>query len=175
MTNPVLFHVRDYRGATIEDLDIKPALSINPTTNINIALEIAFENEFTYLPVIHEENKRLLGVLNVGLLRDNPNKLNTSFLKPIVKNYMIWFNQKSREFYEKQDIKPVEPVRNRTIMKPRAKKYKVLTPWTPLEQLADFFNNGIYFAIITNDEGNFVYGVATPEDLTKYENSRPRL
>lgn len=183
MTKPILFHIRDYRGATVEDLDIKPAKSINPTTHISVAIEIAFEHEFTYLPVIHESNKKLLGVINVEDLRQNPKKAHSSFLKPIVKNYMIWFNQKARENYEKekltsdqnQEQQQQQTHINATIKKPQGKSFSIITPWTPLEELSKFFNTGIYFAIITNDEGTFVYGVATPEDLIRYENSRPRL
>lgn len=174
----ILFHVRDYRGATVEDLDIRPAISVNPSTDLNIALEIAYENEFTFLPVIHESNKKLLGVLNVQELRSKPEKYQKGFLKPIVKHYMVWFHQKAREKYEAEDhSKATSTALSTTIVKPvsKGKKYQVITPWTPLEKLAKFFNSGIYFAIITNENSNFVYGVATPEDLIKYENSRPRL
>lgn len=183
-----LFHVRDYRGATVEDLDIKPALSINPISSLDQALEISYENEFTYLPVIHETNKRLLGILNIESLKNDPSKYKRSFLAPIAKNHMLWFNQKAKENYEKehQQIQERGEIKsgskstsvNTKILKPRSPKgarFDVITPLTPLEDLAAFFNKGIYFAIITNDEGNFVYGVATPEDLIKYENSRPRL
>lgn len=178
MTNPVLFHIKDYRGATVEDLDIKPAISINPTTNLNVALEIAFEHEFTYLPVIHEGNKRLLGVINIEALRTHPEKFRSSFLKPIVKHYMIWFHQRARENYEKEAHDEGQATAlNTTIKTPRTKgkRFDILTPWTPLEKLAEFFNSGNYFAIVTNYEGTFVYGVVTPEDLSRYENSRPRL
>lgn len=174
--NPKLFHIVDYRGATVEDLDIRPAISINPLTPLERAIEVSFENEFTYLPVIHETNKRLLGVLNVENFKVDPLKLRNSFLKPITKNYMLWFSHKARANYEKENlVKQTTPL-NSKILKPRlAKKYKVLTPLTPLEDLALFFNTGNYFAIITNGDGNLVYGVVTPEDLIKYEHSRPRL
>ncbi|ODV80182.1 uncharacterized protein CANTADRAFT_229311 [Suhomyces tanzawaensis NRRL Y-17324] len=177
--NPTLFHVRDYRGATIEDLDIKPAISINPSTHLQEALEISFENEFTYLPVIHEANRRLLGVLNIEDLKKNTEQILKSSLKPLTKNYMVWFHQKAREKYEAEVSSEVNKTPlNSTIMKPRTgggKRYSVLTPMSPLEGLAKFFNLGQYFAIVTNDNGNFVYGVATPEDLIRYENSRPKL
>lgn len=179
----VLFHIRDYRGATVEDLDIRPAISINPLMGIQDALEIAFENEFTYLPVIHEENKRLLGILNVEDLKKDSSKVSRSFLKPIVKNYMFWFHRIAKERYEKEHDANSTTTSTTTsattvktkMLKPRNKKYNVITPLTPLEELAAFFNKGVYFAIITNAEENFVYGVATPEDLIKYENSRPKL
>ncbi|ODV66891.1 hypothetical protein HYPBUDRAFT_148670 [Hyphopichia burtonii NRRL Y-1933] len=181
--NVVLFHTRDYRGATVEDLDIAPAVSINPSTSLDQALEISFENEFTFLPVIHESNKRLLGILNIESLKKDPSKYKRSFLKPVAVNYMLWFHQKSRENYEREQQEvnnqgTTKTSLNTTMLKPKSpkgKKYSVITPMTPLEELARFFNQGNYFAIITNDKGNFVYGVATPEDLIRYEKSRPRL
>ncbi|KAK6454392.1 uncharacterized protein RJT20DRAFT_130513 [Scheffersomyces xylosifermentans] len=177
------FQTRDYRGAVIEDLDIRPAISINPTTTIQEALEISYENEFTYLPVIHESNRRLLGVLNVEELKQNQEKNKRSILQPLTKNYMLWFSQKSRERYEQEHADNGEKIPdktplNSTILKPRSPKGKtfhVLTPFTQLEFLAAFFNTGSYFAIITNENGNFVYGVATPDDLRKFENARPKL
>lgn len=181
-STPVLFHTRDYRGATIEDLDIAPAISINPTTLLEVAIEISYENEFSYLPVIHEVNRKLLGILNVGSLRTNPSQLKKTTLSPIAKNYMLWFHHKARQTYERESQQrgndTSQTALKATIKRPTAasgRKYDVLTPLTPLEDLALFFNRGIYFAIITNSEGTMVYGVATPEDLTKYENSRPRL
>lgn len=175
MTRPVLFHTRDYRGATVEDLDIKPAISITPRTLVYEALEISFENEFTYLPVVHEQNKKLLGILNVGLLRTNQEQIQKSSVEPIAMNYMTWFHQGARQKYKEQRESTLE-LKSSRIFKPNGgKSYVVITPMTPLEDLASFFNSGQYFAIITNHDGIIVYGVATPEDLIKYENSRPKL
>ncbi|KAK6199914.1 uncharacterized protein RJT21DRAFT_37635 [Scheffersomyces amazonensis] len=174
-----IFQVRDYRGATIEDLDVRPAISINPTTSIDEAIEISYEYEFDFLPVIHEANRKLLGVLNVKELIENAEKIRKSPLKPITRNYMLWFHQKARQNYDQEheeDISPKKTPVYSTIYKPGgSKKYSVLTPITPLEELAAFFNSGNYFAIITNGRGDFVYGVATPEDLKKFESSRPKL
>lgn len=175
---PKLFHIVDYRGATVEDLDIRPAISINPSTPLDRAIEVSFEHEFTYLPVIHETNKRLLGVLNVEQIKGNAQKLRKSALKPITKNYMLWFNPNARAKYEQEIITKNTTPLNLKILKPKASKgksFQVLTPLTPLEGLAQFFNTGNFFAIITNGDGNLVYGVVTPEDLIKYEHSRPRL
>lgn len=176
------FTRRDYRGATIEDLNIMPAMSINPTTSITRALEISFENEFTYLPVIHEKNKKLLGVLNVEHLRNNPDLVARNDLNPIVKTFMFWFNNKARVKYEaeqKDGTGSTEPTPvNTKIITPYgngSKHYTVLTPFTPLEDLAAFFNSGNFFAIITENDGKFVYGVTTPDDLRKYEKARPKL
>lgn len=178
--SPVLFKQRDYRGATVEDLDIKPAISINPSTLLDEALEISFEHEFSYLPVINESNKKLLGIFDVESVKNNkqhhPNQ-------PTVSSTMLWFNQKARENYLKQmDAQQNQGTKlktapNSTIKKPQSKGkgYYIITPDTALEQLAEFFNSGVYFALITNGEGTIVYGVATPEDLEKFEKARPKL
>lgn len=160
----------------MEDLDIRPAISINPSTSLNRAFEVSFENEFTYLPVISEHDKRLLGVLNVEDLEKNKLQANASAL--ITKNFMLWFNLRAKENYEKIAVSKNSTPINSKILRPRlgeGKKFHVLTPLTPLEELADFFNANNFFAIITNGAGNLVYGVVTPEDLTKYEQSRPKL
>lgn len=175
--NPRLFHIVDYRGAVIEDLDIRPAISINPSTTIDRAIHVSFENEFTFLPVIHEVHKTLLGVLNVEPLKADPAKVKSSTMLPIAKNYMLWFSQRARQNYESEatEANTSTPV-NSKIFRPRgSKKFEVLTPLCTLETLAAFFNSGNYFAIITNGDGNLVYGVVTPEDLIKYEHARPRL
>lgn len=174
--NPILFHTHDYRGATIEDLDIKPAISISPRTLIYEALEVLFANEFTYLPVVNEQNRRLLGILNVELIRANYSQIQRSSVEPIVMNYMVWFHPSARLKYQLQvGNKGDQPVQLKKAFVDIKGKYIVLTPFTPLEELAAFFNSGQYFAIVTNHDGDMVYGVATPEDLVKYEKSRPKL
>ncbi|EDK44268.1 conserved hypothetical protein [Lodderomyces elongisporus NRRL YB-4239] len=191
-TTPILFHTQDYRGATIEDLNIPQALSVNPSTSIYGAIELGFENEFTYLPVIHELNKRLLGVINLEQFKQGTAQINHAKQEPTVFDYMIWFNQNTKRKYE-TEIRNNKNIQNGTgegkgkgkilettspktkILKPKGKRYSVLTPFSPLEDLAGFFNRGNYFAIVTNDLGNFVYGVVTPQDLMKYEQSRPKL
>ena len=117
-------------------------------------------------------------MINIGELKSNGNKLKRSILAPIVKSYMIWFNQSAKRKYEQENKKVLSSNRTApktTILKPRGKRYEVLTPMTPLEKLAEFFNLGNYFAIVTNGHGDFVYGVVTPQDLMKYEQSRPKL
>lgn len=178
MMETTMFTNRDYRGATVEDLDIKPAISINPMTNIYDALEISYENEFTYLPVIDERNKKLLGVLNVEHLRNNPDLIKSNDLEPIVQTFMFWFNKNARRKYlADKNHKQTTPL-NTKIVKPvgaSSSEYTILSPFSPLEDLAAFFNSGNYFAIITETNGNFVYGVATPDDLRRYEKARPKL
>lgn len=58
---------RDFRGATVEDLDPPPALCIYPDMTIGSALEISFEHSFSYLPVLNRQ-RRLLGYLTAEQL-----------------------------------------------------------------------------------------------------------
>ncbi|KAI5960892.1 hypothetical protein KGF57_001824 [Candida theae] len=194
--NTNLFTTRDYRGATIEDLNIPQAISTNPTSSIYEAIEIGYEYEFTYLPVIHELNKRLLGVVNLEQFKtgspqqpqqqkQQKQENRDQNVQPIVFNYMLWFNPSAKRKYEQEILHKKDDTGSKSqvtkttpktkILKPRGKRYSVLTPYSPLEDLASFFNRGNYFAIVTNDSGNFVYGVVTPQDLLKYEQSRPKL
>lgn len=154
---------KDYRGATVEDLDIRPALSINPLATVKRATAIAFENEFSHLPVIHENHKKLLGVFSVENARGEH-----------VKDSMLWFSKNGKAKYELETHFGQTPP-NLKIMKPTKKSFTVLTPMTLLEDLARFFEKGTYFAIITNGEGNLVYGVVTPDDLKAFEKARPHL
>ncbi|KAI5965301.1 uncharacterized protein KGF55_001521 [Candida pseudojiufengensis] len=171
------FTTTDYRGATIEDLDLPPAISINPSTSIKDAIQIGFEYDFTYLPIIHEINKKLLGILNLDEINNNTSiNPNDKVLK-----YMFWFSKTTQKKYE-QSLKSNSSTNSNTalkstIIKPNTgKRYTVLTPFSPLEDLANFFNReNNYFAIITNDNGNFVYGVITVDDLIKYEKRRFKL
>ncbi|RCK67489.1 hypothetical protein Cantr_02847 [Candida viswanathii] len=175
---PISFATRDYRGATVEDLNMAQAISINPSTSLYDALAVGYEYDFTFLPVIDEETKRLLGVINVEDMRNAENQVKNSFLAPVVRNYMVWFNQTAKKKYEsrmRQGATSTQTSKTSKILKPRGKRYEVLTPYSPLEQLAKFFNQGNYFAIITGGDGDFVYGVVTPEDLKKYEQARPKL
>ncbi|RKP32921.1 hypothetical protein METBISCDRAFT_21182 [Metschnikowia bicuspidata] len=99
----------------------------------------------------------------------------------LVKDHMLWFSQAAKEKYfnELQQNKHSSEAtpHNTKIFKPqpsKGKQYEVLTPMSLLKNLAKCFNSGNYFAITTG-EGNLVYGVVTPENLSNYEKARPRL
>lgn len=135
---------RDYRGATVEDLDRPPALSITPDMLLKDAFEMSFEHSFSFLPVLNS-HRRLLGYLTAEQLE---------------KDGAVKGNEKVADhYYRFRGKKAFEPI----------------TPNTPLEQLEDFFAKQNAFAVITDDDRRFVLGVATPEDLEKYINSRPEL
>ncbi|KAI8448879.1 hypothetical protein BY996DRAFT_4590349 [Phakopsora pachyrhizi] len=53
-----------FRGDTVEDLQLPPALSITSSTTMAKALEVSSMREFDFLPVIDEETRRPVGYLD---------------------------------------------------------------------------------------------------------------
>lgn len=134
--------------ATVEDLDLLPALSIHPSTKLSDALDMSYERSYSYLPVISIKDKRLLGYLTAEELQNKA----PSNEQDTVANHYIRFKNES----------PGKP-------------YQKITPNTPLEELEDFFNRGEEFAVVTDEEKRFVLGVATKNDLDKFVEHRPNL
>lgn len=136
----------DYRGATVEDLDLLPAVTVHGSTLLSEALELSYERNFSYLPVVSSLSKRLLGYLTAEQLQKTPNHNGLSK----VAHHYIKFDKSKR-------------------------KFEKITPNTPLEDLEGFFKGGQEFAVITDDTRKFVYGVATKEDLDLFVKNRPSL
>ncbi|KAK9453881.1 hypothetical protein V1511DRAFT_471843 [Dipodascopsis uninucleata] len=145
--------MRDYRGATVEDLDLPPAVTITPETALESALELSYEREFSYLPVTTSKTRSLIGYLSAEQLQNLPNlkELENKYTpdKRIVKHFMHKFT-KTREF-------------------------QMITLDTPLEELEDFFAHGHDFAVVTDSARRFVLGVAVPEDLQNFVKRRPSI
>jgi hypothetical protein len=59
------------------------------------------------------------------------------------------------------------------------KAYKIIAMDTPLEDLEDFFNNGVdgsgpqEFAVVTDGSRRYVLGVVTKPDLEEFVKRRP--
>ncbi|KAF2221765.1 hypothetical protein BDZ85DRAFT_264365 [Elsinoe ampelina] len=143
---------KKYRGATVEDLDPPPALSVSPTSPISHALMTAFERDYTHLTVISPSDRALLGYLSIPRLKE--------LLK----------DGKARE------SDAVEAAMTR--FQRKARKYKVISMDTPLEELEAFFEgtDGTgrqEFAVVTDAGRRFVLGVATREDLEEFVRRRP--
>ncbi|KAF2808644.1 uncharacterized protein BDZ99DRAFT_419898 [Mytilinidion resinicola] len=142
-----------YRGATIEDLDPPPALSVKPSDPISHALMSAFERDYTHLTVVSQENRALLGYLSIPRLK---------------------------ELLKEGKVKESDPVEQAMLkFRRKGKVYKVITMDTPLEELEAFFNGGVNgsgvqdFAVVTDGNRRFVLGVATKSDLATFVQRRP--
>ncbi|KAL4810178.1 hypothetical protein BDV18DRAFT_130451 [Aspergillus unguis] len=141
-----------YRGATVEDLDPPPALSVSPSTPVSAALLAAFERDYTHLTVTSSTHRSLLGYLSIPRLKE---LLTAGTVKEsdTVAAAMQRFHRKKGT-------------------------YQVITMETPLEELQQFFEgNGTgerrEFAVVTDAERKFVLGVATTGDLEEFVKRRP--
>ncbi|KAF4555788.1 Hypothetical protein D9617_2g057520 [Elsinoe fawcettii] len=143
---------KKYRGATVEDLDPPSALSVSPQSPISHALMTAFERDYTHLTVVSPEDRALLGYLSIPRLKEllKDGKVRES---DTVEAAMTKFQRKAR-------------------------KYKVISMDTPLEELEAFFEgtDGTGkqdFAVVTDAGRRFVLGVATRDDLAEFVRRRP--
>jgi len=134
-----------YRGAVVEDLQLPPAFSISANEAISRALELAYERDFSHIPVL-DRRRRPLGYVNVAKLKE---KWEAGQANPSdkVSRYMTKFNRTSAE------------------------PYTIITPLSPLSELEDFLKTNI-FALVTDQSRKFVLGVATSQDLENFVRRR---
>lgn len=134
-----------YRGAVVEDLQLPPAFSLPSNESISRAIELAYDRDFSYIPVLNS-NRRLLGYVDVATLKAkweggiaNPND-------SVVK-YMTKFHRRASE------------------------PYTLITSDTPLADLAEFLRHN-EFALVTDYDRKFVLAVATSQDLENFVSRR---
>ncbi|GAA5849034.1 hypothetical protein JCM9279_004701 [Rhodotorula babjevae] len=156
----------DYRGATVEDLQLSPALVLPVSTSIGTALQLAFERDFSILP-LHDPSSRatLLGWLSVDALKPAAERGEVDLDAPLS-------SLQSSAAEDSEGARPVKTFK-------RGKTYKVITPNTPLEELEAFFTaqsgpsgSGAQFALVTDGARKFVLGIVTVDDLTKFTSRR---
>ncbi|EAW09436.1 putative cystathionine beta-synthase (beta-thionase) [Aspergillus clavatus NRRL 1] len=145
-----------YRGATVEDLDPPPALSVSPSDPIASAMLAAYERDYTHLTVI-SSNRALLGYLSIPRLKEMLKQGTVKETDPV--------SVAMQRFNRKRGI------------------YKVITMETPLEELEEFFESESgpsgekrekqQFAVVTDVSRKFVLGVATKADLEEFVKRRP--
>ncbi|KAN0063320.1 hypothetical protein ACQY0O_004485 [Thecaphora frezii] len=135
--------VEKYRGATVEDLQVPPAISLPRSTNIATALRTALDHDYSQIPLVSDRDRKLLGYVELTSLQTHAN------------------NGLGSE--------PVGKVMNRFTSGKGSNggTYTVITPDTGLAELEVFLQNHP-FAFITDPGRAFVLGVATQEDLSKY-------
>ncbi|KAF8548261.1 hypothetical protein OG21DRAFT_788851 [Imleria badia] len=134
-----------YRGAVVEDLQLPPAFSLPADESISRAIELAYERDFSHIPVL-DKNRRPLGYIDAAELKA---KWQAGYAKPndSVEQYMSKF------------------IRN------ESHPYTIITPDTPLAELAEFLNDNI-FALVTDSNRKFVLAVATSQDLENFVSRR---
>ncbi|KAF7628910.1 putative cystathionine beta-synthase [Aspergillus flavus] len=146
-----------YRGATVEDLDPPPALSVSPNDLVSSAMLAAYERDFTHLTVTSSTKRSLLGYLSIPRLKQ--------LLKEGTIKESDSVSAAMQRFNRKRGL------------------YQVITMETPLEELEQFFEsetgpNGEgrekqEFAVVTDASRKFVLGVVTKGDLEEFVKRRP--
>ncbi|KAI9507249.1 hypothetical protein F5148DRAFT_1206449 [Russula earlei] len=143
---PTLPPPEKYRGAVVEDLQLPPAFCFPRTELIAHAIELAYDRDFSHIPVLGKR-RNLLGYVEVATLKKK---------------------------WEAGEVNPTDKISacmtkfNRS---PRTNPYTVITPDTPLADLESFLKSNV-FALITDYERKFVLGVATSQDLEAFVSRR---
>jgi len=134
-----------YRGAVVEDLQLPPAFSLPSKEPIAAAIELAYDRDFSHIPVLTRERKPL-GYIDVADLKA---KWEAGKADPNdkVSQYMIKFRRQASQ------------------------PYSLITPSTPLADLELFLRNNI-FALVTDLDRKFVLAVATSQDLENFVSRR---
>ncbi|KAI0711276.1 hypothetical protein C8Q76DRAFT_52741 [Earliella scabrosa] len=134
-----------YRGAVVEDLQLPPAFALPADEAISRAIEMAYERDFSHIPVL-DRKRKLLGYIDVAALKA---KWEAGEANPDdkVETYMTKFKRTA------------------------ATPYTIITPSTPLAELEEFLKRNI-FAIVTDWDRKFVLGVVTSQDLEKFVTRR---
>ena len=141
----------------MQDLEPPAALSLNPSDPVSLALQSAFERDYTHLTVVDGETRALLGYIAMPVLQA---QLDAGRVRP-------------------ED--PLSRAMTRFKRSPRAggQPYRVITLDTPLEDLEAFFEGAgpaaqpQEFAVVTDEDRRFVLGVATRADLEEFVKRRP--
>ncbi len=111
--------IAKYRGATVEDLQLSPAVCVYRTASIDKALSVAHDHDYSQLPLVGEKRK-LLGYVDVAQLKS---RLQSGASKPEdrVDSAMNRFAASSAAASEEQSNGP--------------KKFTIITPQTDLADL----------------------------------------
>ncbi|KAG1138230.1 hypothetical protein G6F37_008583 [Rhizopus arrhizus] len=130
---------KDFAGATVRDLKLAEAVTIDGETTCKEAIDLMQEKAFDQLPVTAGPHRRLRGLVTMGniLSRMASNRATPSTPVSLV---MFHFTRGSKKFEE-------------------------ITEFTPLDKLTRFFETNSS-ALVT--EGNVVKHVVTKVDLLSY-------
>lgn len=134
-----------YRGAVVEDLQLPPAFALPSSEAISRAIELAYERDFSYIPIL-DQKRRPIGYVDVAVLKA---KWEASEANPSdrVSLYMTKFDRS------------------------HSKAYTLITPSSPLADLEEFLRHTI-FALVTDRDRKFVLAVATSQDLENFVSRR---
>jgi cystathionine beta-synthase len=135
--------IQQWGGATIKDLNLKVAVTIDSRASCREAIEILKQNGFDQLPVTSSPHKKLVGLVTLGNLLSRISKGRATLDSP-VKDVFFKFI--------------------------RAKNFEEITPDTPLEKLTRFFEKNSSAVVTEHDNDGVLIPkhVVTKVDLLSY-------
>ncbi|KAI8973330.1 tryptophan synthase beta subunit-like PLP-dependent enzyme [Mycotypha africana] len=146
-----------YRAASVEDLQLPAAVTIAPSATVAHAYDLMLEREYSQLPVIKTETRKLVGYVSLSHLE---NQLEHGHIQMTDKVDDVMYR-----FVNKNNKKNGMPSNT------SSNKYEVITPDTSLADLAKFFEKNS-FAVITDTNRKWCLGVATKYDLISFLHRR---
>ncbi|KAF7797040.1 hypothetical protein EIP86_008232 [Pleurotus ostreatoroseus] len=130
-----------------QDLQLPPAFALPADEALSRAIELAYERDFSQIPVL-DHTRKPIGYLDVPALKTK------------------W------EAGEANPVRTVLPINDKVLVymtkfrRSRSQPYTVITPSTPLAELEQFLHANL-FAIVTDWGRKFVLAVATQQDLDR--------
>ncbi|KAG7091864.1 hypothetical protein E1B28_008265 [Marasmius oreades] len=135
-----------YRGAVVEDLQLPPAFALPSMERVSRVIELAYDRDFSHIPVL-DRNRKPLGYVEVSKLKQ------------------LWESGKA------DPTDSVSKYMTRFKRSVDSHPYSLVTPLTELNELEDFLKDNI-FALVTDSERKFVLAVATMHDLENFVTRR---
>ncbi|RIB27049.1 tryptophan synthase beta subunit-like PLP-dependent enzyme [Gigaspora rosea] len=139
--------IEKYRAASVEDLQLPAAVTVLPNVTIAQALDLMVEREFSQLPVT-DSHRKLLGYVSLTSLQDKLDSGDATLTDEVSK-WMFTFGSRNSPNHRRRQI------------------YQIITPDTPLYELAKFFEKHS-FAIVTDSERKWALAVTTKMDLIRF-------
>ncbi|KAJ1982732.1 hypothetical protein H4R34_001607 [Dimargaris verticillata] len=168
--------INKYRGASVEDLQLPTAVAIAPTDTIAHALEVMRERDYSQLPVI-TAHRQLAGYVTLATLQSLVDHQRAEYTQTI-DSVMYHFRPLPKSYgpgsaTSRQDAEMSMPG-NRPRLGSIRPRYQLITPSTPLNELAKFFEQHSV-AFVTDRSRKFCLGVVTKFDLMKFISRRSGL
>ncbi|KAJ2003102.1 hypothetical protein H4R26_003253 [Coemansia thaxteri] len=150
-----------YRAASIEDLQLPAAVTVSEQESMGAAINLMAENDFSQVPVTGS-GRRLIGYLTLSAAQTMIDNGTATRSMP-VRQFMLRFAGRATRKPSTEQHGSGGVAANTSI----CKQYWLITPETPLSELARFFETHSV-AFVTDASRKFCLGIATKQDLLTF-------
>ncbi|KAJ2908713.1 hypothetical protein GGI21_002612 [Coemansia aciculifera] len=147
-----------YRAASIEDLQLPAAVTVSELDSMGAAINLMAENDFSQVPVTGS-GRRLVGYLTLSAAQTLLDNGAATRSMP-VKHFMLRFAGRATRTPGAANTHAAGGTSAR-------KQYWLITPETPLSELARFFETHSV-AFVTDASRKFCLGITTKQDLITF-------